>query len=433
MSHPHTDDLDPMIADELRRLEAALVDDPRADPALLTLVAHVRDDVPPPRAAFRRELDARAAAGFPAGGGPRAWIPDLRRRASAGPLTFAPALGLAAAVLIALAVSAGVLRDAGSPGPGSTHSTAVTEPAREQAGDAGPAAGTTTSPNAGPGADSAGGAPAPPAQRKAVPSDEALSTPSSSVAPDPGPVPGPPVPRSSETPAFGRKVEQTTRLTLTTSARKLQEVADGIVRVTQSAGGVVEQSNVDATDRGGSATFTLSVPSGKVQETIRRLSALGHVASMNQASTDIPGAFVSVVDRLSDARAERRALLKALDGATTPAGITRLRVRIRVNRAEIASLKGQLNGLRSRADNTILGVTLTARGAGKGPADKEDGDGAWTPGDAAGDALRVLEVAAGVLLIALAVALPLGLLAIPALIGARVTRRRRREQALDPA
>ena len=58
-------------------------------------------------------------------------------------------------------------------------------------------------------------------------------------------------------------------------------------------------------------------------------------------------------------------------------------------------------------------------------------DDNWTPGDAAHDALRVLEVAAGVALIALAIVVPLALLALPALVGARWTRRRRREHALD--
>ncbi|MCW3015373.1 MAG: hypothetical protein JWO02_2465 [Solirubrobacterales bacterium] len=422
-NQPHTDDLDPVIADELRHLEAALDGAPFADPDLLALVAAVRDDIAPPRDEFRRELDARAAAGFPAGGGARAWIAALRRRLADSPFTLVPALGLAAAALIALVVGIGVLRDGGTTGGGSSLS-AVPE---QQQGQAAGAAGTKSS------ADSAAGtSSAAPSSRpsKSQSFDTQGSTPS--VAPLTPPIVPPTGPTAPGTPAFGRKVEQTTRLSLTTSAGKLQEVADGVVRVTQAAGGVVEQSSVDSTDRGGTAAFTLSVPSAKADETVKRLSALAHVSSMSQSATDITGSFVSVVDRLSDARAERRALLKALDAAKTPEGIARLRDRIRANRAEIATLKGQLNGLRNRANNTVLSVTLTARGAEAG--DKGGaGGGSWTPGDAAGDALRVLEVAAGVLLITLAVALPLGLLLAPALLGARVARRRRREQALDAA
>jgi uncharacterized iron-regulated membrane protein len=82
----------------------------------------------------------------------------------------------------------------------------------------------------------------------------------------------------------------------------------------------------------------------------------------------------------------------------------------------------------NRAAFSTVSVTLVAdRDAGASGGEDDD----WTPGDAAKDALRVLEVAAGVALIVLAVVLPLALLAALAAIAARWTRRRRREQALD--
>jgi N-methylhydantoinase B/oxoprolinase/acetone carboxylase alpha subunit len=59
------------------------------------------------------------------------------------------------------------------------------------------------------------------------------------------------------------------------------------------------------------------------------------------------------------------------------------------------------------------------------------GSGTWTPGDAARDALRVLEVAAGVILIGLAAGIPLALVGGAAALVARSSRRRRRENALD--
>jgi hypothetical protein len=225
-----------------------------------------------------------------------------------------------------------------------------------------------------------------------------------------------------------------TRLTDVLGAGRLQQVADGVVRVTQAAGGFVQQSSVDATDGGGTADFTLSVPSAKAKAAVAGLSRLAHVSSMSQSQTDITAGFVSAGDRLHDARAERRALLKALAGARTPEGIARLKARIAANLREIGAIKGELRGLRRRADNTTILVTVTARGAAPKPAGHGGaGGGGWTPGDAAHDALRVLEVAAGVLLIGLAVVLPVGLILVPALLGTRYARRRRREGALDPA
>ena len=63
-------------------------------------------------------------------------------------------------------------------------------------------------------------------------------------------------------------------------------------------------------------------------------------------------------------------------------------------------------------------------GAAAAPGDR------WTPGDALGDAGRVLEVIAGVLLIAAAVLLPVAILAALAVLAGRILRQRRRERAL---
>jgi hypothetical protein len=427
----HTDsdlDLDPQVAAELERLEAALAGTPSADPDLLALVAAVRDEAVPPTLAFRKSLDERTAAGFPGGGGPRAWLAAVRGWAGAHRTLLVPALGATAAVLIALVVAVSALTSRDS----EVTSLALKADAPAQESAAAPADSATSSGAAGTTAQDSASAPVDPeAARKAA--STAAGTSAVPGVPPTATLPG--TPQSLPTvPGRDRKVERSTQLALKTNARGLQRVADGVVRVTQTAGGVVEQSSVDATDRGGTADFTLTVPSAKSDLVVARLSKLAHVSSMSQASNDITAGFVNYEDQLSDARAERRALLKALDGAKTEEGIARLKGRIATNRGEIARLKGQLNGLRHRADNTTLSVTVTASGGAAPSADKGDANGGpWSPGDAAGDALRVLEIAAGVLLIALAVMVPLGLITVPALLGARVARRRRREQALDPA
>jgi Kef-type K+ transport system membrane component KefB len=75
-------------------------------------------------------------------------------------------------------------------------------------------------------------------------------------------------------------------------------------------------------------------------------------------------------------------------------------------------------------------LTLVADRSAGAPG-TEDDDESWTPGDAAHDALRVLEVIAGVALIAAAIVIPLALLGLLAGLTLRHTRRRRREHALD--
>jgi hypothetical protein len=229
---------------------------------------------------------------------------------------------------------------------------------------------------------------------------------------------------SAPAPARARKVERNTQLALSTGRADVQDVADNVVATTQRFGGIVDSSQTSTSDTEASATFALRIPTARLDEAVAALSKLAHVSSLSQGLTDITSSFVSVEARLRDARAERRALLKALAKATTTTAIDAIKLRLRDNRSQIALLKGELEALRRRANLSRVDVTI----AGNGHA--STGGGTWTPGDAARDALRVLEVAAGVILIGLAASVPLAIVLAAAGLGARTTRRRRREAAL---
>lgn len=403
---PHTDDvdLDPVVAAELAALEAALNGAPGADPALTALIADVRAEAAPMAPGLRRRLDEAVEAGFPRAR--RFTLPSLP------PGRLLPALGIAASALIALVVAVGALRSDGTGG-------------RPLAAPSAAGVSSSTPAVSGPAAfDSA----AP--QAKAGASSEAASPPVAGAAPSAGALA--PAPEDSGGRAgFGRKVERSVELTLRVGAGELEDTADGVVRATQAAGGYVADSQVSARNRGGSAVFTLRIPTARLDQTLAKLSKLGHVAAMDQGSRDITSAFVSVADRLSDARAERKALLKALGAAKTQPAIASLRRRIANNRSEIAALKGQLTALRRRADLSTVALTVEARGTAV--AAPTGGDDRWGPAAAARDALRVLSVAAGVLVVGLAALLPVALIALLAWFGVAGTRRRRREHALDGA
>jgi hypothetical protein len=385
---------DPEVVHGLRELDAALAGQAGADPELTELVTAVRSARPEADAAFLASLDARVHAGFPRPDG------SPRRRRAWRPAVLLPAMGVAAAALVALVVAL--------PGSGGDH------PSRQS---------PDTTLNAAPAP--ASGAPAPESA-----SAGAGSSSSSAAAPAPASgqtksgaaTPSPPL---GAGPAGPRKVEQAVQLTLTPAPADVQTTADGVVRETQAVGGYVENSQVSTGDSGGSASFTLRVPSARLDDALARLSKLAHVGALTQSATDITGAFTSAESRLSDARAERRALLRALGRATTDRQIGTLRARLADNRSQISARNGELDALRRRADLTTVGVTI--EGTGKPKA----GGGAWTPRDALHDAGRVLQVAGGVAVIALAVLLPLGILALLALLAARALRRRRREIALD--
>jgi len=393
-----------MTTTEDTKLDAALTGAPGADSELSALVRDLRAQAPEMTPHFAARLNDRVAA-LPA--------QRSRWRAALAPRRLLPVFAVAA-VLGAVVTAGVVLRDQGE----SQKVSSVRDTSSESSGSDEGSSGST------------GGGSAPSqARRNAAPPPE----PSGASALNrfrTSPPAVPPGDQGVTAPGGLRKVQRDAQLTLTTAPSDVQDVADEVVSVTQEADGVVARSSVNVGDDGGSASFTLRVPTRRLDEALKRLSDLAHVGSLKQGSADITGSFVSAADRLSDARAERRALLKALGKATTPNAIASLRQRIRFNRSEIGALKGDLQALRRRADLATVSVQVVGRGATKGAA---GGDAGWTPGDAAHDALRVLEVVAGVLLIAAAVLAPLGALALLVVLATGAARRRRREHALDAA
>lgn len=403
--HEPAETLDPATAADLAALDAALAGE-RSDAEWTALVAAMREATPAPRRAAAEALDARVAAGFPRWGSAAVGraVPRLPARRLLPALAVASTL-IAGGVVVATNLGGSENAPVSSSAPsGEASSEAATDGAvgatAERESDGATAQrGSEATPPAAPGDAAAGSAPL-----------ASLATPSPPAAP-------------------GRRVERSTTLELTTDARGLQDAADGIVRATQDLGGVVTRSLVDAAPAGGTATFALRIPTARLADALKRFGALADVARISQASEDITASFVSAQDRLTDARAERKALLRALGKATTPGAIASLRARIAGNRGEIARAEGDLRGLRGRTDRARVDVTLSARGRAVDP----DAGGSWGPGDAARDAGRVLGLLAGGALVAGAVLAPFALAGGAAALGTRSVRRRRRDAALSPS
>jgi hypothetical protein len=392
---------DPLSRDEARELEAlerALAGDPvDADMSELEDLVHdIRAAAPPMSPGFAARLERQVADGFPASGERPA-----RRRPPR--LVLLGVAGSLAAAVVALVVVLGHGGLAEQPVAG----LATDAPTTQESSGAKAAAGTAAT----------------------------QSAPAASQTADRAVAPAPSAARSGQplaSPSVARKVQRTADLVLRVPTADVESTADGVVRTVDRFGGIVASSTIASQDAtNGEASFDLRIPTGRLDETLAALSRLGHVAERRQGLVDITGSFTSVADRLSDARAERRGLLRVLGRATTSAQIDSLRSRLRSVRSQIARLDGELGALRRRADLSTVSV-LVRGGATRGRGGAAS-DGGWSPGDAAHDALRVLEVSAGVALVGLAVALPLALLAAIVAVGLRAGRRRRREGALGPA
>jgi hypothetical protein len=398
MSTPDT------LTRELAALDDALagraVDPDLAE--LAELAVALRDERAAPEPAFTRTLDARAQRGFP----PLASA--KRRRGIKWPRLTLPALGVAASVLLVVVIAMSIPNgggggeDTSSAGAGSSAATTEAAPSEESG----------TKPSA-----AAKSAPRPAIGGGAAETDPAAPS-TTTVGPLP---PNAPAPRADG--RSRRSVERSAELVLATRPQGIDRAASEIIRVTDELGGYVVSSTVSSNSSG---QFELRVPERKLQTALSRLSRVAKVRERTQSARDITGAVVSVRERLKDARTERRSLLRQLAAATTTNQTASIRARLRLVSGQIAAAKRDLSHVKSRATRSTIAVTLLAD-----RSRSDDGAAGWTPGDALDDAMRILEVTAGVLLVGLALLLPLGLVALLVWLATRQAAQRRRERALD--
>ncbi len=213
-------------------------------------------------------------------------------------------------------------------------------------------------------------------------------------------------------------------LTLGSTAASLQSISDRVAQLAVRDGGYVQSSNVQVQHQGVSeATLALRLPSARLGAALAAIGRLAPIRAENQSLQDITDAYDAARQRLSDAEAERRALLRALAAATTEAQIHALRQRLAASRAALARAHSSVNSVSQRASTAEVEVSIVgdARAVSEG----------LTLHRGLHDAGRVLVVALVVLLIAAAILVPLALV-LATLLGARSAwRRSRREHALD--
>ena len=407
----HDEPIDPEIADTLDAIDAVIAGEPvdaryaeLAEVALL--VAAVKPDVPPE---FARSMDERVARRFgsaPGADGAGAARPRRGLRLSKGVWEATGALAAGVALIVAIVVVAGG-HGASSESSSSAASSAASSGSAQR--NAPPVTLATASTPSAPSASSGSAA--------------SGSTAAPSTAGAPGVQP----------PTTGRKVVQGAQLNLAAAPNRIDDVAQQVFDVIGSLNGIVVSSTVTQTGGlDGYAQFQLSVPSGSLGRAMSQLSSLNNasVVSRTDTSQDITDQYGATQRALADARALRTSLLMQLATATTTEQINSLNAQIHDAEASISSNQATLARLNHQVNFSQLSLQITAKSA---PAPVSHGSGGFGIGRAAHDAGRVLTVAAGVALIALAGIAPIALVvALVWWVGSALTRRRR-EQALDAA
>jgi hypothetical protein len=283
-------------------------------------------------------------------------------------------------------------------------------PSDESGGDGG--GGGSMAAESGGGRERGAGEPA--LEAPSAPDQAAGSAPAVVLPPDGGFAPG----------QRNRKIERSIGLELEMPVDQMARVAEQVTTVTNRHGGFVLSSSVSTGEDSAGGDFELRIPSARLRPALRDLASLADVRTQTQTGRDVTREHVTARDRLQAARAERRSLLRRLELATTDEEAEAIRRRLDLVAGEINGLRSQLRSLRLRTDYAVVTVSLL-------PKDGDEGGGAGGSfDDALGDAGDLLVGVAGLLVRALAVALPLGLIALAGWLAGRAVRRRQRESAL---
>jgi hypothetical protein len=362
---------------------------------LATALAEIR---PAPRENFVRELDERAAAGFPRRSrldnsplaGFAAWVRSL----SPQRLLFAGGTAALAAIAIATVLVAG------------------TDSRQQPAPEQGPSSGLLSDLSG----SSESTEPLPPSTTapKAAGTEYGATENLSATA---GPA------RAGRA---HRDIERSAEVGLLADPADVADDSAAVFAAVHDANGIVLRSTTTSGKRAG-AHFELLIPSARLGDALAAFSSIDEVRTRHEATDDITAPTVETSERLRDSQARIDGLLAQLSAAETETEMDAIEAELARERRHTASLRAQLDRLEQRADFSRVSVKIET-----GDSSDESG-GTWGIGDAFDDAGHILGIAAGVTLIGLAVLGPLALIALLAWLAHRAWVRAQRRRALRGA
>ena len=225
-----------------------------------------------------------------------------------------------------------------------------------------------------------------------------------------------------------RDVERSAQVVLAVDPSDVRSAVGEVLGVVHEYDGIVLRSSTRTRSEDRAvASFDLLVPSRRLADALAGLSEIGPVRSRSDASVDVTAPTIGLQERLRDSRAKVDGLLAELSEATTDSERESIEAELRSERNRMAGLQSSLSAMERRTHFARVSVRVDS----DPDADAAGDGGSWGVGDALGDAGRILTVAAGVAVVALAIVTPIALILIVALAGQRAWLRRSRERVLD--
>lgn len=238
-----------------------------------------------------------------------------------------------------------------------------------------------------------------------------------------------PAPRSTSEPfaanASHRDIERSAEMVLGADPAAVHTDAAKVFDAVHAVDGIVLRSSIrDGGEGEAGAQFDLLIPAIKVGDALASFSRIDEVRSRHESTLDITAPTVRAGERLDDSVARIDSLLAQLSDAESEGERAAVETELQRERRTAAALRSRLDRLRHRADFTRVSLQIESDSAASATG------GQWGVGNALNDAGRILTIAAGVVIVGLAVLGPLALIALLAWLTRRALLRRSRERAL---
>ena len=216
--------------------------------------------------------------------------------------------------------------------------------------------------------------------------------------------------------------------TFGTSSSQLRQIATDLGGYVASGESRIEEFDED---RYAVGWFTLRVPSDRFEEAVDRVEVLGERVAASLTSQDVTEEYVDLQGRLRYWREQEAFYARLMEEATTIEDLVALQTRMQDVLLNIEQIEGRLRYLDSRTSFATLTVGLTeVPTTAPVPPVEEPAD----PGpiaEAFDQAGEVLLATVSFLIVAAAVAIPLGILALFGWIGYRLVNRTTKREVTE--
>jgi hypothetical protein len=182
-----------------------------------------------------------------------------------------------------------------------------------------------------------------------------------------------PMPATGAAATTAPQADRAMRITVETAilVSRRDAAVSALRAAVSSSGGYVSEGTLSGGDEGGSAKFTVKVPSASVADFRRKLASLGEVRSDSEKAEDVTEARADLRARLHNARAGEQRLLDLLQNHAGNLGdvvllekeITGVRETIERMEAEERTLEGQISFATVKVE---LDTVYVARSPGPG-------------------------------------------------------------------